>query len=142
MKINVRIRFKLNFIHYLYNKWIFFFICCGIYYGGLNYLPHDKPTTMKCEILERYGKEHTHKSHIYTDFILVVKSNNKIFDVEVEPSTYYLAGQKKYMYLNLTPRMINGKNTYKDIFYILFMILYGFFLLVFLSANIAGSIEE
>ena len=140
-KINIKYpKFKINlkFLKFLLNKWIIFFICCGIYYCGIKYLPHDKPIATKCEILERYGQERTHKSRTYTDFILVVKANNKIFDIKVNPSAYYNAGQHKYLWFNLTHFDIYKENTTINTIYHIFLILFGFFLFVFISVNFAS----
>lgn len=142
MKIKNNIRIRFNFLKYLTNKWIIFLFCCIIYILGIKYIPYDKPVTTKCEVLERYGEERTHKSHIYTDFILVLKANNKIFDIKVNPSTYYNAGKNKYLWFNLDHYDIYKTNTLSNNIRHIFIIIFGLFLLIYLSALIAICIED
>lgn len=65
----------------------------------------------ECKVLHGYLTETVHKHNTRENFILVLSdTKGRIFDIEVSPSTYYVANKDKHVCLMLTEQDITKKH--------------------------------
>lgn len=110
---------KLRIFLIIFSLLLFFFS-----YKSCSNSPCSKEELVKCEVIGKLPSYDIHKYNVSEKFLLILKSDRGNFDLDVTPTTFYMAEIGETLYFSLKPREMGIKcdGSLETIGFILFFI--------------------